>query len=663
MSGAAPKQAMAAKAKKPQQPKQKKKQPKQLSKPLQKEVKKVEKKVRRLTKRTAGPKANDKMTTTVTLGVLQGQTAADLSRQLRIPLNPLLAKFADGKSTTPLSIRASMYEMWKIVSCEITATPLSGYSNVCGSVGFLSLTLNGLEAGADSIDTIKARIHRQMALGRLHRLKIPARALEGPREGWWLVDTSASPADAYGPAIDGLVAYKTENLLSTASGSTSNYTGPLWQLEMKATYLFSTYHPKPGLQSLVSDTLSQPAQVTVATDTNGALIMTTTDVRLLRILTPRATGQKGGKSQTVWAVAGAAVDAAATVLGPWGWLLKGGFWLVRKIFGASANGTTSFQIYPSITAAMEDQPIYGGSGTSSISLPVVHVAEVMNPNPESNDLNQQYAAAQPASTTQVPLVELTGQTGLPALYTYREGRYTPAPNWSGSTVILTGVPRYRVVSGGSEQFGVDTNNMSKAACTKLQIYDFTDFGVFFGHGSFLTQGAVHTSKTLLTALTTGGVTRPWLAAEASGVNWALPSWAGYPVPALGDYYLQMQNITDSTTHTTPVGVYFVVAYHTQQKVVAFWNNGSGEQAAPTSLMCLYNVDAGRDPVALTNFVINETEHEGFSPEDEDDDDDISLADSFLCDDHSECIAAIEMERESLKQRLIELEKRRFALGN
>nr|AXF38644.1 MAG: structural protein [Avastrovirus 2] len=352
-------------------------------KKLEVEVKKTERKVKRLAKKTAGPKMSDQMSTSVTLGVLQGQSQEGLSRQIRMPLNPLLAKASNGGSTTPLSIRGSMYEMWKVLYAEVVATPLSGASNVVGSVGFMSLTLNGLEAGADSIDTIKAKRHIQLTLGRSGRLRLPARELEGPREGWWLIDTSASPADAYGPAIDFCVAYQTRNLLQTNGDNA--YTGPLWQLELRVKYGFACYHPKPGLQTLVSETLSEPANVTVTTGADGALVMKTNNPLLLRLLTPRASGQTGGKSQTIWAVAGAAVEAAANVLGPWGWLLKGGFFLVRKIFGAAGRDTeTSFQIYPSIQQAMEDQPIYGGSGSSTVSIPVVHVSEVMNPNPEAN---------------------------------------------------------------------------------------------------------------------------------------------------------------------------------------------------------------------------------------------------------------------------------------
>lgn len=667
--GARPKAQMAKpkKAKKP--PSQKK--PSQ-QKPLRREIKRVEKQVRVLKKRTNGPKQNDLFTTTVTLGTISGQSDNGLTRQLRLPLNPLLLKSSDGGSTTPLSIRGSMYEMWKVIRAELIATPLTGGANIVGSVGFMVLTLNGLEATADSIDTIKARKHVQMPIGRLARLRLSARECAGPREGWWLTDTSQSPADSYGPAIDLMVAYATTNLLNTTGGASTTFSGTLWQVEIRVTYAFSTYNPKPGLQTMVSQTLAgSNHQVTIQqSSTDGSLIMTTTDTSLLSILTPRVAGQRSGKSQTVWAIAGAAVEAAAPLLGPWGWLLKGGFWLVRKIFGAGARDTTSqYQIYPSIEAAMSDQPIFGQTGTSTtVTLPIVHISEVMNPNPENNDLSNPTARSlpptPPAQEKILPLTLLEGQSGVPALYTYNPGTevYSPMERWTGGTLLLTGVPEYELRSGSSQQFGARIttgSGLSPAAATSIQIYDFTKFGIFFGAGEFLGQGGVHTAKTLLTAIS-GGSNPPWL--DCSRATWSWPDWlvtAGYPKPTSGDWWLQMQNITDTTSHTTPVGIYFLIAYGEMQQLVAFWHVGSGAQAEPTSLMCLYNVDAGRAPVRVPHFILttsarNEVEVDGES----DIDDDISLADSCLNNELGG-VDPLEEERAELMRRLRDLDLRRF----
>nr|AJM71328.1 capsid protein [Avian nephritis virus] len=668
--GARPKTQM-AKSKKAKKPPSQKKPSQQ--KPLRREIKKVEKQVRVLKKRTNGPKQNDLFSTTVTLGTISGQADNGLTRQIRLPLNPLLLKSSDGGSTTPLSIRGSMYEMWKVVKAELVATPLTGGANIVGSVGFMVLTLNGLEATADSIDTIKARKHVQMPIGRLARLRLTARECAGPREGWWLTDTSQSPADSYGPAIDLMLAYATTNLLNTSGGASATFNGTLWQVEVRVTYAFSTYNPKPGLQTLVSQTLDGSHQVTIQQSAaDGSLIMTTTDARLLSILTPRVGGQRSGKSQTVWAVAGAAIDAAAPLLGPWGWLLKGGFWLVRKIFGAAtANTGSQYQIYPSIESAMSDQPIFGqaGSSATTITLPIVHISEVMNPNPESNDLTNPTSGVSPPAPVQekiLPLTLLEGQSGVPALYTYNPSSetYTAMARWTGGTLLLTGVPEYELRSGTAQQFGVRVQNspgLSPASATSIQIYDFTKFGIFFGAGEFLGQGGVHTAKTLLTAITASS-NPPWL--DCSRYTWSWPDWlvtAGYPKPGQGDWWLQMQKVGDTTSHTTPVGIYILVAYEEMQLLVAFWHTGSGAQAEPTSLMCLYNVDAGRAPVRVPHFILtttarNEVEVDGGS----DSDDDISLAGSCVGDEF-EGVDQLEREKAELMSRLRELDLRRFQI--
>nr|UYS55171.1 capsid protein [Avian nephritis virus] len=663
--GTRPKTQLAKPKKAKKSPSQKK--PSQ-QKPLKREVRKVEKQISVLKKRTNGPKANDFMKTTVTVGTILGQTDNGLVRQFRITLNPLLLKTTEGQSTTPLSIRASCYEMWKPVLVEFYATPLSGMSNVVGSVGFMALTLNGLEATVDSIDTIKARKHVQMTLGRPAKFKLTSQQLAGPRRGWWLIDTSQSPADSYGPAVDCLLAYKTDNLLNTTGGVTAAYTGALWQIEARVCYHFATYCPKPGLANLVAQTIPPGQNVTIkASADDGSIVMTTTSALIAQLLEPRtSTDPRKGKSETVWAVAGAVVEAAAPLLGPWGWLLKGGFWLVRKIFGAS-NDTATYQVYPSIEAAMGDQPIYGQtSGTNPITLPVVHISEVMNPNPQSNNLSLPSASLppqpqppQPQPTSILPLSLLEGQRGVPPLYTYSGGSYEVSPNWLGSTLLLTGLPRYRRLIGGSQQFGPNPNGMQPFACDSLDVYDFTDNGVFFGFGTYQNQGAIHTGKTLLYSIKNSPDRKPWLGAEK--YIWQWPTWVvqqGYPQPKQGDWWLQMQNTTDTRTHTVATLCYFLIAYRDEQKLVAFWNNNTGSQAAPSTIMCLYNVDAGRAPVLtsghLPPFILssNEVEVDG------DEDDDISLADSCLRDEF-DCVEPYEQERERLIKRLRELDFHRF----
>nr|AFW05403.1 capsid [Avastrovirus 2] len=616
-------------------------QPKSMAqKQLTKEVVKVEKKVKKLQRKTNGPKVSDTMSTSVTLGIITGQDEIGLTRQMRIPLNPLLAKASEGKSTTPLSIRASCYELWKLKYAEVIATPLTGYSNICGSVGYLALTLNGLEAGADSIDSLKARKHIQLPLGRLQKFRLQSRELEGPREGWWLVDTSQSPADAYGPAIDVFLAYKTENLLSTSSGSTNVYKGPLWQLELRVTYFFSTYQPKPGLQSLVSDQFDNNTQVTVKHAQDGSIIMETSDQNLIRVLTPRTPGQTAGKSQTVWAVAGAAVNAAATVMGPWGWLLKGGFWLVRRIFGTGTNAVAQYQVYPSILAAMEDQPIYGGTGDGRVSLPVVHVSEVMNPNSEENDVNSTVA------TNPIP------QPSLPPFRPESQLRPNPQGN-TGGQILFGNFAWQKKFSASVMWFGVASKHQdwNFAAVADLD----SDNLVLFS-SSTNPQGAVGTGSTWLRSLQANWSTlSDWLPTPTKGTELHLPHdmksqfhMLESPEYAASYVYVRSPETNSETQTRNKIGQQAVLIVSKTKGGVLCVTNGQTNVEPGNYNFLNQVVYMATQPAMQTNQLLALSE---------DFQDDISLADSFLG-----CADPVEEEREQLLSRLREIDLSRFCAG-
>nr|CBY02492.1 capsid protein precursor [Wood pigeon astrovirus] len=663
---------------KPQQPKKQKaklkhkiKQKQKAPKPLKQEVSKLDKQVKNLKRRTDGPKTNDMMKTTVTVGTLSGQTNSGLNRQLRVPLNPLLMKMSEGTTTTPLSIRASMYELWRIQYLEVVATPLTGFSGVCGSVGFMVLTLNGLEASAESIDTVKARKHVQMPLGRLSKLRVAARELEGPRTGWWLVDTSQSPADSYGPAIDLMLAYETQNLLNTTSGTTATYSGPLWQVEMRVVYHFSTYHPKPGLQSLVSQTLQNSETVTITTSQeDGSLVMQVTDAQLLNILSPRTETGRKGKSQTVWAIAGAAVDAAAGVLGPWGWLLKGGFWLVRKIFGGtSARTGATYQIYPSIEQAMSDQPIFGDpSGQQQVTIPIVHVSEVMNPNPESNDFGTPTLASGPAVNSLVPFRPDLQPT--PVYQTPNDPGYSRTTqaayltgNWTWSQKLQT--------SG----MWIGANSDHKSVWNYVAFAAFTDDQVQF-------MGV--DNRTLLGPGGAVGTARTWQRSWAqiwsnieqwrpSSISWVVQQ-PQLPAEAKALFSLQGPVLVIKGAALAPPPTDYMVGDRNQLGSTAwlFISQQGGGGVAVTSKSpneAPTRLDLLSQPILIQANPSSTWRDYGLNPcpsgpptiQLEPDDDDISLADSCF-NEECEGVDSLEHEREQLLQRLRALDLQRFHTG-
>ena len=569
-------------------------------KPRKVRLQKVERQVKTLKAKTRGPKISDTFSTVVTVGRITGNGDDSLTRQLKVFINPLLMKNQDsGSASSPLSIRASQYGLWKVAKLQVFFTPLAGAANVIGTVSFASLEQESGVATAESPDTIKAKYHAEVPIGSRFVWKVPSRMLAGPRDGWWNMDSGDDPTNSVGPAVSFWTYLKTVLALSTST--TTSYVGSLFLIEMRVTYLFSNYAPKPNLAIMVNEKVTTTHPVTLTNLPDGSLAMTTTDSRLCMLLDndhgPRGqNGQTSGPGEKFWAVSTIVVDAVADSIGPWGWLLKGGWWIVRKIFGA-ANTTSTYAIYASVEDAAKDSRIYQQvTGTQTLAAGDVYVTQLTQPNVNESGSTSITSSPPSPQGRYLPFSQAVGIPSVPPQYTYSDGQYTASTTWNGTQCYLTGIPATKTVSGSNQMYGVDNNTMSRASIDRIQIYDFTETGIIFLGGQARGGGAIHTAKTLLVSLAGSQSKSPWLYANATGTNWAMPTWAGYPVPGTGDYFLQMQNSTDRTTHTTPVGVYFVVAYASLQKLVAFWAAPTGVQAEPTSLMTLYNVDAGRAPV-------------------------------------------------------------------
>lgn len=368
-----------------------------------KRLKKLENQIKSLKKCEDGPKTQSLMTTTLTLGPINGSDQNQLNRQMRLWLNPCQLKPADSEeTTTPLSMRGAQYDLWKAISVHVIFQPLVGPSIVTGSICFADLDQDGSSAKPESIDSVKARPHIELIIGRRSIWRIPERFLRGPRAGWWYVDSNESPLQSLGPAINLWTYMETKNLLglntsNQAQGDTV-FTGPLFLAEMKITYGFANYNPKPSLAQLAMKTETRDIANTTAmfaNDEDGNVVMkiqTNSELaQFMQTFEVQQDTKKEEKSSVVWSIAGEAVTAAATALGPWGWLLKGGWWVIRKIFGAptqyKALAYESYMVYPSVEDAMRDNPIKQVVNQTStdhhVPVGVYRVKQLNNPNVNS----------------------------------------------------------------------------------------------------------------------------------------------------------------------------------------------------------------------------------------------------------------------------------------
>nr|AXL64621.1 capsid protein [Chicken astrovirus] len=460
-------------------------------------------KIKKLERKTNGPIVNDRMRTTITVCKLTGNGSNTLARQAKVFLNPCLLKNQDsGATSSPLSVRASQYALWKIQSIRLTFQPLCGSANVIGSVIFADLDQEASTATAQSPDTIKARPHVEVPLGMKHTWVIKQRQLEGPREGWWNMDPGESPTTANGPALNFWVYLETFNALQAQSASPTPYTGPLALVEVTVEYVFSNYSPKPNLATMVNQvvTPSSTTSVKLKNNTDGSLIMEVTDSTLRRILDQpeecNARAQTSGKGDTFWSVSTTVVDIVAQHIGPWGWLLKGGWWVVRKIFGA-ANGTSNYAVYASVEDAQNDNRIYQTvNGEISIASAPVHVTQLTQPN--VNQGGSLSVSNQPGPVViqdYLPLSHAQSQM-VPPLYNQDMQPYTL--NWTSNMYALLGIPIENIIDGG----GIDVMGTSglTSQSQRWRVLDYTNTGVFFSPAREPRFGVINTARNMWSSL-------------------------------------------------------------------------------------------------------------------------------------------------------------------
>nr|UVW93788.1 capsid protein [Crow astrovirus] len=378
----------------------------------QKKLRTLERQLKKLKMDQKGPKTQDVMTTTLTLGPILGSQLDGLNRSMRCWMNPTQLKPTDGLDTvTPLSLRASQYDLFKILAMHVQLQPLVGSSVVTGSMVFVDLDQEASAVKPENVDTVKARPHVELTIGSRRFWKIPRKFLEGPRAGWWYVDTNEDPSQSLGPALNMWTYMKTKNIFMDKSTSTSaeDYTGPLFLAELRVTYAFANYNPKPGLAQMVtahdyhdaSGAHKQLEAKLMNDEENNVVLAIKQGQPLAQVLSSNSAMQKAAtgstkeeKSATIWSIAGTTVSAIASALGPWGWLLKGGWWLIRKIFKAPSalaalpEGYDYYMVYASVEDARADIPInqlvtnYETSSAGPAALPDghYHVKQLNEPN-------------------------------------------------------------------------------------------------------------------------------------------------------------------------------------------------------------------------------------------------------------------------------------------
>lgn len=317
-----------------------------------------------------GPKPAIRQRATATLGTIGSNSSGKTELEACILTNPVLVKDNTGNNTFgPIVALGAQYSLWRIRFLQLKFTPMVGQSAVTGTVVRASLNPTATPSST-GWSGLGARRHLDIVVGKSAVFRLKASDLSGPREGWWLTNTNDSGDSTLGPSIEIHTLGATMSAYRSAA-----YTGGLFLCELYAEWEFSGYAANPALVSLEKNREDDVA-VSFEGEQGEPLTMLVSESSLFdTVATRRSVFMRGSaragetKSETIWQIVDTAVSAAeAVVPPPFGWLIRGGYWFVKKVAGRATmrNGTAAsrYVCYASYQDALSDKPaICTGSAT------------------------------------------------------------------------------------------------------------------------------------------------------------------------------------------------------------------------------------------------------------------------------------------------------------
>nr|UUB69044.1 ORF2 [Porcine astrovirus 2] len=286
-----------------------------------------------------------------TLGTVGSNGSEQIECELACLLNPATMKEATGSNTFgPLGIYASTYSLFCMTKCTFVLKPLVGASAVSGTVVRISWNPTSTPTQT-SWSALGARKHVDVTPGNVGRFTLTSRDLVGPKGGWYKTNTKGDPMMAFAGTLEIHTLGKT---MSTYQNNA--FTGALFLAELETQWQFKDYAQQPGMLNLVK-----------GEDTRNARIKTDDDGKLQLVVPPTcrmARASTTTASEIIWLVTDTIIQAGTALLPPFCWLIRGGWWLVKRAAGAPIrNGDVTFDIYASISDAragvpcMTDNPI------------------------------------------------------------------------------------------------------------------------------------------------------------------------------------------------------------------------------------------------------------------------------------------------------------------
>lgn len=324
---------------------------KNLKKYIKKEVKKEEKK-----QGNQGPKPKFSVRVTATIGYVDGNKDHGPNLKIATFLHPSLCKGPDeDRAFGPLQAAAAQYGLWRLSKVTIRMTPLVGSSAVSGTVVRLSSNLTQTP-GSTSWGGLGARKHRDFQAGRSGTFILTRQDVAGPRAGgWWQTDTNVEGAQSAGPVIEAHCLGKTSSTYQDRP-----WEGQLFIVELSGRWEFANYNMNPALGSLERHE-SEVSNAKITTNADGEMQLEIPAQSAAALFMNDPTTPRAGQNDTPGEIVYQIVDTAAGLAGsalppPFNWLIKGGWWFLKRVIGRTRNANETFKIYASLADAQNNKP-------------------------------------------------------------------------------------------------------------------------------------------------------------------------------------------------------------------------------------------------------------------------------------------------------------------
>lgn len=300
-----------------------------------------------------------------TLGTVGSNGSGQIECELTCLMNPSTMKEATGSNSfTPLGIYASTYSLFRMTRCTVTLKPIVGDNAVCGTVCRVSWNPTSAPSQT-SWSALGARKHADVTLGKMGKFVLTSRDLVGPKGGWFKTNTKGDPMMSFAGTIEIHTLGKT-----TSPYTNTDFTGGLFLVELESQWQFKDYNQQPGMLNLVK-----------GEDTNAARVVAGEGGKLQLVVPGNGRMAKAASrssSEIIWLVTDTIINAGSVFLGPFGWLLRGGWWLVKRAANApvARDGSTTFDIYASISDARANVPCITDQENLNVQVGGLHFQQI-----------------------------------------------------------------------------------------------------------------------------------------------------------------------------------------------------------------------------------------------------------------------------------------------